>query len=488
MVLVLLIPWCAWAQEANVQGGDAVSGQGGESSRIENVGQMPGMNMSGDRTGNKTGDTAGDKTDHKKDEAGMSMHMNMGMHMHPETFIAEIEHHSNSGTSAEPNSTPAPMLMAAKGGWEFMFHANVFVGDLQQSGARGADRFFSTNWFMGMAQHQVGPGLFTARVMLSLEPATVTGRRYPLLFQQGETAFGLPIVDGQHPHDFIMELAAIYDVKLGDESLLSFYFAPMGDPAMGPTAYPHRASAIENPVGSLGHHQQDSTHIAADVATVGFTYRIVRLEASGFHGREPDEFRWNIDAGKMDSWSTRVTIQPGRNWSGQYSYARIVSPEALFAGEDQERMTASVMYNRPIGGTPGDGKLGSGNWASTALWGRTRSLRDGSVFNSYLLESTLRFFTRNYVWTRVENADRSDELILGEHALPPGFEENRVGRVQAYTFGYAHDFDVIPRVASALGAQVTTYGVPDVLGPTYGVHPVGGMVFVRFRPYSGKDR
>ncbi len=432
--------------------------------------QMQGMDMSSG------------KTNDKKDEPGMSMHM------HPETFIQEIEHHSSSGTSAEPNSTPTPMLMGMKGQWKFMFHANVFVGDLQQSGARGADRSFSTNWFMGMAQHKAGPGLFTARVMLSLEPATVTGRRYPLLFQQGETAFGLPIVDGQHPHDFIMELAALYDVKLGDKSLVSFYFAPMGDPAMGPTAYPHRASAIENPVGSLGHHQQDSTHIAGDVATVGFTYRVVRLEVSGFHGREPDEFRWNIDGGKMDSWSTRFTIQPGKNWSGQYSYARITSPEALFAREDQERMTASVMYNRPFGGKSGGGKLGSGNWASTALWGRTRSPQDGSVFNSYLLESMLRFITRNYGWTRIESADRSNELILGEQPLPPGFEEQSIGRVQAYTFGYSRDFDVIPHVASGLGAQVTTYGVPDVLRPIYGVHPVGAMVFVRFRPYSGNDR
>jgi hypothetical protein len=406
------------------------------------------------------------------------------MYMHPESFIQEIEHHSSSGTSAEPNSTPTPMLMGTKGQWEFMFHANVFIGDLQQSGARGADQFFSTNWFMGMAQRGAGPGVFTARAMVSLEPATVIGRRYPLLFQQGETAFGLPIVDGQHPHDFIMELAALYDLKLGERSLLSFYFAPMGDPAMGPTAYPHRASAIENPVASLGHHQQDSTHIAGDVATVGFTHRIMRLEVSGFHGREPDEFRWNIDAGKMDSWSTRLTLQPGRNWSGQYSYARIASPEALFANEDQERMTASVMYNKPLG----DGKLGGGNWASTILWGRTRSLQDGSVFNSYLLESTLRFFKRNYAWTRVENADRSNELIFGEAALPPGFEERRIGRVQAYTVGYSRDFDVIAHVASAMGVQFTTYGVPEVLQPIYGRHPAGGMVFVRLRPYSGSDR
>src|SRR5258707_2980848 len=153
---------------------------------------------------------------------------------------------------------------------------------------------------MPMAQRKLGPGVFAVRIMLSLEPATVTDRRYPLLFQQGETAFGVPIADGQHPHDFIMELAALYDLKLGENALLSFYFAPMGDPAMGPTAYPHRASAIENPVGTLGHHQQDSTHIADDVVTVGWTYGMARIEPSGFHGREPDESRGHIDHGPID--------------------------------------------------------------------------------------------------------------------------------------------------------------------------------------------
>jgi hypothetical protein len=415
----------------------------------------------------------------QKQMPGMQMDQNSLMNMPPATFLQEIVHHGASGTDAEPNSTPAPMLMAQKGAWMLMFHANVFITDLQQSSSRGGDKLFSTNWFMGMAQREAGPGVFTVRAMLSLEPATVTDRRYPLLFQQGETAFGVPIADGQHPHDFIMELAALYDLKLGERSLLSFYFAPMGDPAMGPAAYPHRASAAENPVGPLGHHQEDSTHIADDVVTVGLAYGMARVEASGFHGREPDEFRWDIDQGKIDSWSTRLTIQPGKNWSGQYSYARITSPEAVFANEDQERMTASIMYNRP---------LHNGNWASTLLWGRTRSLQDNSIFNSYLLESTVRFRTRNYAWTRIENVDRSNELLIGENPLPENFREEPLGRVQAYTFGYDHDVDFIPRVASAIGAQFTTYGVADTLKPIYGSHPVGVAFFVRFRPFSGNER
>jgi len=315
--------------------------------------------------------------------------------------------------------------------------------------------------------------------MLSGEPATITNRRYPLLFQQGETAFGVPIADGQHPHNLFMEIAALYDWKLGARTLISFYAAPVGDPAIGLAAYAHRASAIENPVAPLGHHQEDSTHISDDVVTVGLTYRIVRLEASGFHGREPDENRWTISQGGIDSWSSRLTIQPGKNWSGQYSYARIASLEALFPTEHQERMTASVIYNRP---------LHSGNWASTLLWGRTRSLQDGSILDSYLLESTARFHEGNYAWTRVENAERSNELILGENPLPPGFIEEPMGHVWAYTLGYDHDIHLAPHLASAIGIQATTYGVPSILQPIYGRHPAGLAVFIRLRPFSGQEK
>ncbi|HKS66128.1 MAG TPA: hypothetical protein VJR26_02735 [Candidatus Acidoferrales bacterium] len=405
--------------------------------------------------------------------SGMQMSGGGSMHAQPETFEEEIVHHTSDGTSAQPNSTPAPMLMSTKGAWSLMFHANVFLVDEQQSSRRGGDKLFSTNWLMPMAQRSLGAGTFTARVMLSLEPATVTDRRYPLLFQQGETAFGVPIVDAQHPHDFIMELAALYDLKLGERGLLSFYVAPMGDPAIGPAAYPHRDSASENPVATLGHHQEDSTHIADDVVTAGLAYGMARVEASGFHGREPDEFRWDIDSGKIDSWSMRLTLQPGKNWSGQYSYARITSPEALSPAEDQARMTASIMYNRP---------LRDGNWASTILWGRTSSVQDHSIFNSYLLESTLRFRAKNSVWTRIENVTRSNELLTGEQPLPPNFEERPIGRVQAYTFGYDHDFDLVPHVASAVGAQFTAYGVADALKPIYGPHPLGAAIFLRLRP------
>jgi hypothetical protein len=389
-----------------------------------------------------------------------------------EPLAGVILAHTTSGTGAEPGSTPAPMLMRVEGRWHLMLHGEAFLNELQQSGPRGADKFFSTNWLMGMAQRKAGNGMLIFRAMLSLEPATVTKRQYPLLFQQGETAFGQPIADGQHPHDFFMELAALYDYKIGEHSLLSFYGAPMGDPAMGPVAYPHRASASENPLASLGHHLEDSTHIAADVVTAGFTYRNLRIEASGFHGREPDESRWNINSGAIDSWSTRVTVSPGKNWSAQYSIAGLHSPESLAPGEDVRRMTVSVSYNRPIS---------DGNWASTLLWGRNQNGDGSNVGNGYLLESTLRFRKRNFAWTRIENVDRTTELLLANTSGSPGFEERYFARVRASTLGYDREIGHVPHLATAVGGQFTWYGVPDIVRSDYGDRPMGVMVFLRVR-------
>src|ERR1700733_5969558 len=97
----------------------------------------------------------------KAQDAKPEMKMDSGMMelmdaMHPQTFLQQIEHHASSGTSAEPDSTPAPMLMTMKGEWMLMFHSNVFITDTQQSSPRGGDKFFSTNWFMPMGERELG--------------------------------------------------------------------------------------------------------------------------------------------------------------------------------------------------------------------------------------------------------------------------------------------------------------------------------------------
>lgn len=473
--------------------------------------------------------------------------------MSAHTLIQAEEQHGSSGTSIEPASTPVPMLMTMRGGWQLMLHANAFAANTQQQAdsPRNRDAFFSTNWAMPMAQYAFGSarpdgdgstgGLFTVRTMLSFEPATVPARNYPELFQQGETAYGAPIVDGQHPHDFFMEVAALYDIHLSKNTLFSLYAAPVGDPAIGPTAYPHRQSASEDPIAALGHHQEDSTHIAFDVVTGGFTYRWVRVELGGFHGAEPDEAHWHFQPSPnglaIDSVATRLTVSPSADWTGQYSIAHIHSPEALYPGEDQQRQTVSAMYHhtfrsRPVppmqgmGGTamksdampgmdmPGSaatdvkpnsqtgampGMNANGNsqaakpmmnmapeptmdLSTTALWGRTRSLADNSKENSYLLEALLRFKSKNYVWTRMENAGRSNELLLAPGTqLPASFTELPIGHVAEYSFGYDHDIPLGPHVLAAPGVQFTEYRTPQALRSDYGRAPTGELFFVRFR-------
>ncbi len=397
----------------------------------------------------------------------------MGTEGSSDELRAVVLEHLSSGTDLEPASTPNAMWMSKRHGWNLMVHGVLFVDDIQQSGPRGGDKFFSTDWAMVMAQKPLGPGQLTLRGMFSLDPATVTERRYPELFQIGETAFGRPIVDGQHPHDLFMEIGAFYDWEVSEHSLLSVYVAPVGDPALGPPAYPHRASASEDPIAPLGHHQQDSTHIADEVVTAGYSYRFLRAEFSGFYGREPNENRWNIDAGPIDSWAARLTLNPSQNWSGQFSLGTLKSPEALSPHEDQRRMTASISYNLP---------LHNGNWASSLIWGRTRPLLTGEKLNSYLAESTFGFLEKNAVWTRIENVDRTNLLLVGSNPLPAGFEERFLARVQAYSVGYDRDFGWIPGISTALGAQATLYHAPVFLDSIYGANPAGVVMFVRFRP------
>lgn len=217
-----------------------------------------------------------------------------------------------SGTAINPKSWPMPMLTPKFGSWNTMIMGQGFLVDTQQSVPRGADKLYAPNWIMASAIHKLGAGSFMLQTMFSLDPATVTNKRYPLLFQTGETANGVPLVDAQHPHDFFMGLGVHYARPLGQNTMFQVYYAPVGDVALGPVAFPHRASAMELPQATLSHHVQDSTHIASNIATIAIRHKWLRLEASGFHGREPDENRWNIDFGGMNSYSGRVSVLPRR--------------------------------------------------------------------------------------------------------------------------------------------------------------------------------
>jgi hypothetical protein len=367
-----------------------------------------------------------------------------------------------SGTSLNPASWPMPMHMTHFGNWNTMFMGMAYIVDTQQSGPRGGDKFYSPNWFMASTEHRVGAkGAFQVDLMLSLDPATITGERYPLLFQTGETAYGRPLVDAQHPHNFIMALGFHYAYEIAEGTTIDAYFAPVGDPALGPTAYPHRASASELPQATLAHHLQDSTHISDDVVTVGITHKQFRLEASGFHGAEPGENRWIIQQGRIDSWSTRLWYFPTKNWAAQVSVGHITHPEALEPG-DQLRSTASVSYTKPMAGS---------SWSSTFIWGRNHESATHQNVNGYTFESVLPIGRKNFLTGRAELVDKNELDLFS----PATF------RVGAYTLGYTRDISLIPHVETGIGANLSLYTLPDAIKPFYGNHPVGGNLYIRFR-------
>ena len=383
-----------------------------------------------------------------------------------------------SGTARNPAAAGMPMIMTKAAKWNLMWMGTAFLVDTQQSGPRGGDKLYSPNWFMLGAEHALGRGSVLIKSMLSLEPATITDRRYPLLFQTGETAYGLPLADAQHPHNLFMELSVQYARPLGEKTMWNIYYAPVGDPALGPVAFPHRSSASELPQATLSHHWEDSTHIAYQVVTMGLSHGMVKLEASGFHGAEPGENRWTIAYGGIDSWSARLSVTPTRNWMGQLSVGRLSHPEATTPG-DVVRTTASLHYS-----TPGPGE----QWSTSAIWGRNYKTFDREANDTFTLESVKQFRRKNFVTGRFEWSQR-DELFEATPELEEQVEHaahTHTFPITAYTLGYTRDVDWLPRLQTGVGANFTTYGVPSAIQPYYGSHPIGVNVYMRLRIREAK--
>lgn len=400
-------------------------------------------------------------------------------------------HAIGSGTSLLPASSPGYMWHWMAGEWVLMLHGDLKVGFNHQGGPRGINKAESQNWLMFMAERNAGDGRLMLRAMLSAEPATAPRRGFPQLFQTGESFNNRPLIDAQHPHDLFMELAAAYTVPLAENVSLNFYGGPVAEPALGPVAFMHRPSASENPAAPLGHHWHDSTHIAHGVFTLGITAGKFKLEGSIFRGAEPDENRTTIDFGKLDSYSGRLWFAPTQDWTMQVSYGFLTKPEIAEPG-NLRRLTASIHHNH---------SWEDGYWASSLIWGRNDEER--GVSNNYLLESTLNFRDKNYLYTRLELGDRIgllQENIFGRPGLIPAqiisddpqaeangisaFDElaERAYRVAAFTFGGVRDFISTDKLRLGIGADVTFYNVPDGLKPIYGSSPKSYHLFLRFRP------
>jgi hypothetical protein len=375
-----------------------------------------------------------------------------------------------SGTTWQPDSTPMYARHFAAGKWSLMLHGKVFAGFDAQASPRGGHDWFGLNWFMLMATGPLGGGQLNARAMLTLEPFTVSDAGYPLLLQTGETFRGEPLHDRQHPHELFMELALFYAHPLGDGLAFQLYAAPVGEPALGPVAYPHRLSAYSDPLAPLGHHWQDSTHISFGVLTAGLFTRHFKLEGSWFNGREPDEDRTDFDLRTPDSYSARLWWNPAEPWSFQASYGFLKSPEAREPDMHIQRITASVAFNLPV--------LSRGNWASLAAWGRNVPSSDESTSDALLLETNLDLDGRNTLFGRAEYV-----LESGHHLALPHAIAHDAFAVFSVALGYLRDFGPFAGLVPGVGVRGALNVIAAELEPFYATRlPVGGVIFVRLRP------
>jgi hypothetical protein len=370
---------------------------------------------------------------------------------------------AGSGTSRLPckEGGHSGIHIEAGNDWMLMLHGHVSTQYTDHSGPRGDDKAYVTSMAMAMAEKNTDWGRIQLKSMMSLEPL-MSNRGYPNLFATGETAGGEPLIDRQHPHDLFMELAARVDVNIADSTSLFLYGGPVGEPALGPSAFMHRGSAKLNPEPPITHHWFDSTHITYGVATAGIATRKLQVEASLFTGREPDERRWNIEKPRFDSWSVRATWNPSPRWALQASHGRLKQPEFLIhPDENERRTTASVHFAN-----------GRGLSAMAAFSAKNRD--PGPTLTAFLAEANWDIDDHHTLFGRAENV-KNDELFPDEldllHETP--------FRVSKFQLGYAYRLQINDQFNLALGGSASAYAKPNALDAAYGKHPLGWTVFAR---------
>jgi hypothetical protein len=390
-------------------------------------------------------------------------------------FACAAQPQAQAGAAeAPPSDSPqhAHMQMAmAPQTWQFMQDGILFAEINRQGGPRGGRELVAPNWWMGMANRDTARGRLTLTAMLSLDPATVGKAGYREIFQAGEALDGRPLIDRQHPHDFFMQLAAVWRMPVGPSAGFTIAGGPAGEPALGPIAFMHRASAADNPTAPLGHHTFDSTHIAYGVVSAAIDRGPLVVEGSLFNGREPDENRWNFDFGPLDSYAGRLWYRPKAEWELQASIGRLKDPEELEPG-DIVRSTASASWTR---------QNGTAATAVTTAYGRNNTEHGNR--NAFLVEGTRRR-DKNALYGRFE-AVQVETALLDVHDVSAATAAAIASPVLALTLGGVRDLFAWRGFEGGVGGDVTFYGVPEALRPAYTSHPVSFHLFFRLRPPAG---
>lgn len=404
----------------------------------------------------------------------MDMNMSEPMTMNSQYSLDVPMNRDGSGTSWLPDESPMYAYMIHGKKWMTMIHGNLFARynnqDVFKSGNRGGQKFDAPNMFMAMTQTKVGTnGLFAINTMFSLDPLLVGAGGYPLLYQTGESYRGNKLVDRQHPHDLFAQLSVAYTHRIAKDADVSASFGYPGEPALGPPVFMHRLSAMNNPDAPLGHHYQDATHIAFGVSTLGFRYKNIKLEGSAFTGREPDEFRYNFDKMRFDSYSVRLSYNPAKEWALQVSNGWIHSPEEAEPLQNVDRFTASAIHTKMLGE---DSYI-----ATTLVYGQNHYSDNGKTQPSILLESSLQL-SKIAIYGRYEFVQKDAEELDMINAFPANANLN----INALTLGTNYILSTVKNTNITAGVQATLNVSPQAVRGFYGSAPAALEVYLRINP------
>jgi hypothetical protein len=371
-----------------------------------------------------------------------------------------------SGTAWQPDTSTHAGIHLMRGDWMIMAHGLLNGAYTSQSGPRGDDKTFVSGMVMAMAKRSLANS-DTVQLRAMLSPDPVMGRSgYPLLLASGETADGKTLlVDRQHPHDLFMELSASYSHPFTPLDSVYVYAGLPGEPAFGPPSFMHRLSAMDSPEAPISHHWLDSTHITFGVLTAGYVHDNWKLEVSRYRGREPDQRRYNIETGALDSTSARLSWNPSANWSLQSSYADQHSPEALEPEVSPVKLSASAIYTAPLGPA-------GGWWSLTAAFGRKSA--HGQALDAYVLEAAAKPNPAWTVFAKAEQAKNAELLTAEDH-------HGGAYKVAKLSVGAIHDWRVSEHVKLGLGGLYTQSSVPSALKSDYGQRPHGTTIWLRLK-------
>ena len=218
---------------------------------------------------------------------------------------------------------------------------------------------------------------------------------------------------------------------------------------------------MDSPEAPISHHWLDSTHISFGVITAGLVLGRAKVEVSRFNAREPDQHRWNIETGPLNSTAVRLSWNPTRELALQGSWGRFKDPEQLEPGVDQTRWSASLLYAHEI--APG-WKL-----AGTLAWGRKQ--QEGHRDDAYIAEASVK----HDGWTVFGRGEMTENRELIDLDGPA----YHVGKV---SLGAVRDFRLTRDLALGAGGLFAVNFVPRSIASLYGSrNPTGAMAFVRLK-------